>query len=67
MYAIRSYYDYIDYNKSRAALKYKDNWGIYNADTQFPSTEFFHLDAEKLQVGSISCRTGLIDHPGELV
>jgi len=31
-------FDRVDYNKSRAALKYKDKWGIYNSFSPFPST-----------------------------
>jgi hypothetical protein len=47
-------FDYIDYNKSRAALKYKNKWGIYNADTDFPST--FRYDSVRFlseQIGII--------------
>lgn len=50
-------FDYIDYNKSRAALKYKNKWGIYNADSSFPST--FGYDSVRFlseQIGIIMSR-----------
>lgn len=31
-------FDKVDYNKSRASLKYQGKWGIYNAFTPFPTS-----------------------------
>ncbi len=31
-------FDKVDFNKSRAALKINNKWGIYNADKEFPKT-----------------------------
>ena len=49
-------FDYIDYNKSRAALKYNNKWGIYNADADFPST--FQYDSIRF----LSEQIGIIKH-----
>ena len=31
-------FEKVDFNISRAALKYQNNWGIYNSNAQFPTT-----------------------------
>lgn len=31
-------FEKVDFNKSRAALKYQNSWGIYNSDSDFPTT-----------------------------
>jgi hypothetical protein len=49
-------FDYIDYNKSRAVLKYNNKWGIYNAETQFPFT--FSYDSVRF----LSEQIGIIMH-----
>jgi hypothetical protein len=49
-------FNYIDYNKSRAALKYQNKWGIYNSDTEFPKT--FSYDSVRF----LSEQIGIIIH-----
>lgn len=49
-------FNYIDYNKSRAALKYQNKWGIYNSDTEFPDT--FAYDSVRF----LSEQIGVIIH-----
>jgi len=49
-------FDYIDYNKSRAALKLNNKWGIYNADTEFPQK--FEYDSVRF----LSEQIGIIMH-----
>jgi len=49
-------FDFIDYNKSRAALKYKNKWGIYNAESEFPKT--FEYDSVRF----LSEQIGIIMH-----
>ena len=44
----------VDFNKSRAAIKYGNNWGIYNAEAAFPKT--FDYDSVRFlseQIGII--------------
>jgi hypothetical protein len=36
-------FNYIDYIKSRAAIKYQDKWGIYHSDAEFPDTFAYDL------------------------
>lgn len=49
-------FDFIDYNKSRAALKYQDKWGIYNSDAEFPKS--FEYDSVRF----LSEQIGIIMH-----
>lgn len=47
-------FDNVDYNKSRAALKYQGKWGLYRADGPFPET--FEYDSVRFlteQIGVI--------------
>lgn len=47
-------FDKVDFNKSRAAIKYGNNWGIYNAEAAFPKT--FDYDSVRFlseQIGII--------------
>ena len=47
-------FDKVDFNKSRAAIKYGDKWGIYNAESSFPET--FEYDSVRFlseQIGII--------------
>lgn len=47
-------FDKVDFNKSRAAIKYQNNWGIYTAETTFPDT--FEYDSVRFlseQIGII--------------
>ncbi len=47
-------FDKVDFNKSRAAIKYGDKWGIYNAESVFPKT--FEYDSVRFlseQIGII--------------
>jgi hypothetical protein len=47
-------FEKVDFNKSRAALKYRDKWGIYNAESTFPTK--FEYDSVRFlseQIGII--------------
>ena len=47
-------FDKVDFNKSRAAIKYRDKWGIYNAESVFPTK--FEYDSVRFlseQIGII--------------
>jgi hypothetical protein len=49
-------FNYIDYIKSRAAIKYQDKWGIYHSDAEFPDT--FAYDSVRF----LSEQIGIIIH-----
>ena len=47
-------FEKVDFNKSRAALKFQSKWGIYNSDSDFPTT--FKFDSVRFlseQIGII--------------
>lgn len=47
-------FEKVDFNKSRAAIKYQNKWGIYNAEAKFPNT--FEYDSVRFlseQIGII--------------
>lgn len=47
-------FDKVDFNKSRAAIKYKSGWGMYNSNKNFPTT--FNYDSVRFlseQIGII--------------
>lgn len=47
-------FEKVDFNKSRAAVKFQNKWGIYNSDSEFPTT--FKFDSVRFlseQIGII--------------